>query len=353
MLNAEGGNVWVGLREEEGRAVAVDAIADPEGEKDRLLNYLVDTIEPPISSEVSIGLRDEGQGTVLRVEVNSEGVKGEGTPYAFLRKGGRHFVIRVGNRIRPMTREEIFRGSGRPILDEHLQKTEFKVMEERRRILEAGEELLWLRLEPAAKVSLDIQDTKYEEFLQNPQATGNRLSGWNFSKFTYRPRIRPAGRLITSSEELLKVEIRRDGGLLFSAPLEALYWKGDEDQIWPPVLIEYIVSALRLARAIYQGPLRPRDAVVVDLLLSGLKDWKLRPGTPGVWFSGNRPKVFTEDDFVLAQPLVFRFEELDSDSGPDRCGYRLIERVYEAFELRREAIPNIFDPQSGRLTLHD
>jgi Putative DNA-binding domain len=343
MLNAQGGKVWVGLREEDGRAVAVEPIADPEREKGRLLNYLVDTIEPAISnSMVNIEVQNQGQGAVLDIVV---GPAAAAKPYAFLRKTGRHFVIRVGDRIRPMTREEIFHVAD-PATGDRLKTSISKVIEERKEVFAKGEALFWMRLEPAVEVSLDIQDPRLEEFLQNPQATGNRDSGWNFSAFQYRPRI-SRDRLTTSSEELLKVEIRRSGGLVFSAPLEALYWKGERNQIWPFVLIEYIVSALRVARVIYQDYLDPGNAVIADLLLSGLKDWILRPGTPDVWFSANRPRTFTEDDFVLAQPLVFRFEEIDSE--PDRCGYRLVERVYEGFRIRREDIPKLFDAQSGRL----
>lgn len=50
MLNAEGGEVWVGLREEGNRAVAVEEIADPEGEQRRLLDFLGDVVEPSLSS---------------------------------------------------------------------------------------------------------------------------------------------------------------------------------------------------------------------------------------------------------------------------------------------------------------
>jgi len=52
---------------------------------------------------------------------------------------------------------------------------------------------------------------------------------------------------------------------------------------------------------------------------------------------------------LLTQPLIFQFEEMDTE--PDRCGYRLVEQVYEAFGLRREDIPKLFDLETGRLVL--
>jgi hypothetical protein len=345
MLNAEGGEIWVGLREEGGRAVAIEPLADPEVEERRLLDFLVDTIEPPVSEgEVSVGSVDEGNGTVLRIVVSPDQAR---KPYAFLRKGGRHFVIRVGDRIRPMARDEVF--LRRPERNrEALERAEAKVLEDRNSVLKAGTKLFWLRLEPATPVSLDIQNPLYEELLQDPQKTQNRLSGWNFSKFQYRPRVRK-DKLVTDPEDLLAVEIRRDGGLLFSAPLEALYWKGEQNQIWPPVLLEYVVSAFRIARSVYEGHLQSRDAVVTDLVISGLKGWQLSPGIPERW---QRPsRVFSEaEDFVLVQPLAFFFKEIEAE--PDHCGYRLIERIYEAFGFRRESIP-LFDPATGRLVLSE
>lgn len=343
MLNAEGGEIWVGLREDAGRAVAVEPVAAPEIEERRLLDFLVDTIEPAASGgEVSIRSVDEGDGVVLRIVVSPDQAR---KPYAFLRKGGRHFVIRVGDRIRPMARDEIFtRGPERT--REALQRAEAKVLEDRNSVLTAGTKLLWLRMEPAAPVSLDIQNPLYEELLQDPRKTQNRLSGWNFSKFQYRPRVRK-DKLVTDPEDLLAVEIRRDGGLLFSAPLESLYWKGEQNQIWPPVLLEYVVSAFRIARSIYEGQLQPRDTVVTDLVISGLKGWQLSPGIPGRWQS--RSRVFSEaEDFALVQPLAFFFEEVEAE--PDRCGYRLIERIYEAFGFRREGIP-FFNQEASRLVL--
>jgi hypothetical protein len=51
----------------------------------------------------------------------------------------------------------------------------------------------------------------------------------------------------------------------------------------------------------------------------------------------------------LESPLIFRFSEICALD--DRCGYRRVERVYEAFGYRRDAIPKEFDSASGRLVL--
>ncbi len=51
----------------------------------------------------------------------------------------------------------------------------------------------------------------------------------------------------------------------------------------------------------------------------------------------------------LVVELEFSAEQIQQE--PDRCGYRLVERVYEAFSYRREQIPEEFDQKTGRLIL--
>jgi hypothetical protein len=353
MLNADGGEVWVGLGEEEERAVLVESIPDVERESRRLHDYLVDVIEPPPDAqEVRVIIRESDEGkNLLCIETMPSSHR---KPYAFLRKGGRFYVTRVGARIRPMTREEIL--SKQPDgLDAGVERAELALLAARKEVLASGRQILWLRFEPGVEISLDIQSRMLEEILQDPRVSGNRFPGWNFASFLSRPR--PQQDALIAADEGRQVTIRRDGGLIFDASLTALLWQGEENEIWPLALLEYIVSSFRISRSVYREALRPQDPVAVDLALAGGKGWKLRAGTPGagtmgaMFFRLRYPiRTFTESaDLVLTQPLTFRFEEIDRE--PDRCGYRLIERVYEAFGIRREDIPNLFDSESGRLVL--
>lgn len=197
MLNAEGGEVWVGLREENERAVAIDPIADPEGERRRLLDHLVDAIEPWLSAEIEVESQPSEEGFVLRIVARPEP---RHRPYALLKSGGRQYVIRVGPRIRPMTREELKR------------------------------------------------------------------------RFSERASMPPS-----SEEQALDSSSER-------------------------------------------------------------------------WFRSNGSTTFEEsEDLLWEKPLVFSADEIENE--PDRCGYRLVERVYEAFGYRREQIPAEFDTKSGRLLL--
>ncbi|HEV7519128.1 MAG TPA: ATP-binding protein, partial [Thermoanaerobaculia bacterium] len=131
LLIAEGGEVWVGLREESERAVAIEPIANPEREGRRLLDYLVDTIEPsPLGGEIGVEPVPSEDGFVLRVTARpQEGRK----PYAFSKKGGWHFVVRIGARTRPMTREEIQRrfSSANSTQGQAVEKAKKRLLEER------------------------------------------------------------------------------------------------------------------------------------------------------------------------------------------------------------------------------
>ncbi len=342
MLNAEGGEVWVGLREEEGRAVAVEAVPNAEAEEHRLLDYLVDTIEPPLSgNEVDVDPRDEGEGAVLRIVAAPDPAR---RPYAFLRKGGRHFVIRIKDRIRPMTRDELLARNQGP---QALEGAEAKMREEKGAILKRDEGLFWLSLRPASKV--EIEPRKQRDLLFDPELSGNRRGGWNFANSDRSPVILP-DKLMTAPEVRRRVEIRRDGGMVFEVPLEdlSLGRRGQGKELWPLALLEFPVSGFRLAKAIYDGKLKPGDPVLADLVILGVRGWILRGGAPGQAIALNTPhKYDSSDDLIWESPLRFDFAEINAS--PDGCAYRLVRRVYEAFDFNESTVPGWFDRQSQRL----
>ena len=142
------------------------------------------------------------EGPVLRITVTPRPGRG---PYAFLRKGGRHFVIRVADRIRPMAREEIFE---RRIQDgDPVRQAVEKVLEEQKitqervgRIQDESfwlRQLFWLRLQPAgeSELKLDLDKVAQSGLLTDPTLTGNSRTGHNFTQaFTFgheKPQIRP------------------------------------------------------------------------------------------------------------------------------------------------------------------
>ena len=73
----------------------------------RVRDFLADSIEPALSDEIKVDTPDG----LLHVTVKP--VKRR-QPYAHVSRGERHFLIRIGDRTRPTTREEIFERHGSP-----------------------------------------------------------------------------------------------------------------------------------------------------------------------------------------------------------------------------------------------
>jgi hypothetical protein len=353
MLNSEGGEVWVGLHEEAGTALAVEPILDPDSEKTRILDFLVDKLEPPLTAEeLQVETFEVAPGNwILRLALSPDPRK---KPYAFLRpQGGRQFLIRIADRVRPMDRDEILHGVSHdsPRSSSDVDKAVSELLLDRRKLQEERRSLIWIRVQPVSRLDLDLQDEGLQEVLIEPRASRNRASGFTFVSPHHQPRLE-GDRLVTTLEQNPWVTVWRSGRIECSAPLEFLYWRGqDQYEVYPYCLLEYPVSALRIASTIFARSSKAlRSEVVADLALFGLEGWKLRQGSPqGTGYARQAPIVFPEADLVSDRPLVFAAQDFLNE--PDRCALRLVEQVYEAFGFGRDQIPPEFDQRSGRLVL--
>ena len=89
LLNGDGGDLYIGVREEEAHAVAVEGISDAAIEAQKLHDSLLDRIDPrPGSDELRIEVVPDPKGTVIRIRV----VAGAHPPYS---ASGKYFT-RVG-----------------------------------------------------------------------------------------------------------------------------------------------------------------------------------------------------------------------------------------------------------------
>jgi len=182
--------------------------------------------------------------------------------------------------------------------------------------------------------------------------------GWNFTDRYVEPKRRQGRLVLGGGDGPVWTEIHEDGGLLFATPIDRLHWKGREDELWPYPLLELPTSLFRLAATLYrrgedETSFRRDLPVVADLALLGLAGWTLRPGTPeSIGFRLAEPVPCQEgDDFLLTEPMTFPVDEVIE--APDRCAFRLLRRLYEAFGLDEEAIPHEYDRKSGRLVFPD
>lgn len=346
-LNSGGGTVWIGVREEDGIAVEVEGLDDAASKKNRLLDSLVDSIEPaPTPRELSITVVDSEEGDrLLRVDVSPDETRG----LRHLKKGSaRLFVERIDHRIRNLSWEEITdRVPAGRSRDDPLQRARQRLLEERKRFLETDADALWLRILAARELDrLDLRSDEIRDLLTDPAASGNRPHGWNPVN-PYREPVRRQGRLVQGG-----ASIHRDGSLGLQLPLDVLDWK-QERALYPYALLEYPVSMFRIARVLYRARLGDGDRIVADLALSGLDGWKLRPYSPtAVGYLVHKPASF-EDDFALLDPPSFDYEELAKT--PDLCAVRLVEEIYEfaQFPVTRNDVPlpPEFDYETGRLMI--
>lgn len=349
LLNAEGGTVWVGLRDEGDRAVAVEPIPDAERERRRLRDFLVDTIEPsPAGEELVVDVVDAETGAVLQIRACP---REDRRPYAHLKEGGRWFVVRIGDRNRPMARDEIFAGvESRPAKSDEEQAAR-RLFKDREALLESREEVVWLGIQPVRNLDLDLQEPRLGDVLRNPGLSGNRRSGYHFIWPDQNPSLK-MDRLVSNKDQK-SAEVWRHGGLRFQIPLKELFWPARGD-LWPPALLEYPIAAFRMAGAIYREirreNLRSTDVILADLAMIGARGTRLRAGSQANHWYGMKPQEFDgADDFLAGQP--FRFSAQTLVEHPDLCGFRMIERIYEAYGLKRDDMPLEFDQKAGRLVL--
>jgi hypothetical protein len=351
MLNASGGDIWVGVGEAHGRAVVVEELKDVERKRQDLLNHLIEVVEPRLRSEVVQVETVEHEGKqILRVRVDSARDRG---PFAQLKEGGRHYFIRIDHRVRPMTREEVFGPSPGPV-----QKATERLTYLRDEILKRGRSGMWIGIRPTPELALDLQKEELALLLLDPTRSDNRESGWNF-RFPPILQVRRKLRrqkLEYGSEENKKTIIWKDGCVEFWTSILGLRHRTDPvKEIYPLALLEYSTSIMRLAKTVYSSlsETRPVD-VFVDLALTRVEGWHLpsyAPDTYGYAFEHEPPRELDDGQSMAQVPLRLPWEEFEK--APDHAGYLLVRALYQDFGLPEDRIPRHYDRIARRLVFDE
>lgn len=358
MLNAQGGEIWVGLREEQGRAVLVEGLEKPELERQRLRDYLVDSIEPQLSTaEVQVEpVPDETGQVVLRLVVKPSDAS---RPYALLKQNARYFLTRFEDRLRLMTREEIL-GRGKEGAGGQRRRATKEALSERNAMLETGKPRLWLRIAPSEALQLDLPSAGVQSRLGNlflnPPETRSRWSGLPFVAFTRNETRKPGQeRYVGGDGEYSQTEVGHQGVITSWVGLRSLESRDTADKL--PILnawylMEYPASVLRLAQKVYSDEIlvaTPPQNVLIDFAICGLAGQRLKPYSPLEWGLERRSATFAEGrDFLLQRPLELSFGEFADN---DRAAFRLMRQLYAAFGFSDTDIPREFDRKTGRLML--
>lgn len=360
-LNAEGGEIWIGVAERDGAFVEAEPIADASGEVARLQNALVDRIEPSptIGRDVivsAVPFPDDTSKAVIRIET----MPGRNGPYAVLHQGARLYLRRTGSRLAPMTREDLARAFGaRSEREDDLERVErwvlHRVAPEEHPGVGGEPRFAGLRVavRPILDLRLGIARADVEPLLRAPQKTGNRRFGWNFTddRGDLRPFQESGGERgfeLGDSASYQHTRVMRSGGITFQARLERLHWQGPDDALWPLALLEFPASVARLARMLYLSAARLPTAVVLGLGLLGIRGQTLKPHSPmAIGYLMHEARRYEQADDFLANPVVATWTELES--APDRCAVRLVRQVYESFGYAEEEIPREYDDAKGIL----
>ena len=393
LLNADGGDVWVGIREAGGVGVQVEGLADPEGEKDRLRDSLVGLLEPqPTSDEVRIEVIG-GSEKVLRICTEP---RPERRPYS-LRRGGRlEFPIRFEDRLRPMTRSEIAetfgsaRSRGSAGVAPAPSAEEQALRQDQQEALKSDQPTFWVGMEPSEGARrLDLDRLMASGLLEDPTLSGNRWKGINFrlalqgTLFVAEPAApRVVSQLHRSwltvgRDTPFELSIGETGGLRstlrldehpFSFPPEPERSPFPElrgaQVLNPKALLEYPASLFRLLRALGEqgllsgGPGELAAAVV----LANVEGWYIRPGPDHPAWEypiglhplppalQRRPSPFTDGRSFVGP--VLQVSERDLLTSPDSCAVRIMTQVFAAFGWLESEIP-YFDRGQRKLEFLD
>lgn len=393
LLNAEGGDVWVGIREASGVAVEIEGLVDPERERDRLRDSLVDLLEPqPRSDEVQIEVVG-GRDRLLRISTKP---RPERRPYA-LRRGGRmEFPIRFENRLRPMTRSEIedtfasARSRGVGGAAEAQPAEERALRDDQQETLKLDQPTFWLGVEPTeGDKRLDLHGLEASGLLEDPILSGNRRIGINFRLALHAVLFvaEPAAARVDSHQDRswltvgrkmpFELSVGETGGLRSSVRLDEHPFflppiperspfpeLRDARILNPKALLEYPASLFRLLRALGEHGLLRKELgdLFAAVAVANVEGWYIQPGPDHPAWDypiglhplppalQRRPRPFTDGPSFVGP--VLRLSERDLRASPDSCALRLMIQVFAAFGWLESEIP-YFNRERRRLEFLD
>ncbi len=350
-LNADGGDVWIGVKEgEQGRAVELQRLDKPDIVRRSLWDHLIGVIEPAFTQD-EVGVTCVGD--LVRVAVS----KGSHPPYA-VRDGGRYFGIRLDDRLYEMTREQLREAFVKESAEagRDLSAAKSKLRERLRTEAQKGDQL-WLSLVPSEKLTIDFADESTKQIVRtwftDPSATGNQHGGWNFVNDLRWPRFQ--GDFVKHGEDtdVIRTTISERGEVTFVAEMAMLVNVASplRNRIEAYALLEYPASVFRLIGKLLErfGPKPLAFRVFAAFSMKGIAGWTLSPGSPRVPSRRQGPKTFEKD--LQIDPEKLEFEAKMLAETPDRCALRLIRLVYGALGFEDDAIPSEFDQKLGVLSI--
>lgn len=355
-LNAEGGTVWLGVRERDGVATELEAFPGAEAERARVTarDVITETIEPAADRFVKLDLVAAGcppDRRLVRITVKHAPVG----PYALRTGNQREYLARFEDRTRVLSHLELEqRFSQRASGEDEVGAARRRVVEHFK-VATAG---LMLVAAPSPARAVDVADPRRREALNDVlvdyHAAGNRRLGFTFHSPSRDARLK-SRRLVSEQPGGDRVVLTKDGDFLFHAPLTRLLWKGSRGpdparDIYPLALLELPTSAVRMVRSALMRQVLPDrpDEFVFRLGVLGARGWTLVPHSPQAWASDGAARYIGDTDAISLDVLASG-DELEA--APDHVALLLVRQIYAAFALTYDQVPGEFDQSRGVLVL--
>lgn len=342
LLNAAGGKVIVGQRDDR----TIEGITNVERERDRVQQYLLDSIEPPPAS-VAVRIEETSGQRVLVIDVAKR--RTDRRLYAERSKGRYGFWQRAGAITRPLSYGEIVARLARtdaaaadapPIVED---------------AADAGPRLvLRARWIPEIEITKEALRTAFSP--ERRRRIQGREMGWDV--LPPGPMPAPRARKLELGERNERMWLRLDlaaGEIRFEGTREFLEWQRPEWMekdallVFPYPLVEGTLSFVRLAREI-GIVLEHGGAVLLELALVAARGARLGPGRPDsiAWQLGRDWRPPLDESLLHVRHEVDDFASLEES--PDRHAYALVSRVYEWFGYDEAAVP-FWQPAQQRFAI--
>lgn len=361
MLNAGGGQLLVGLREQDGALAGLDPLTDDDRKHEgSLRDALLDAIEPRIEpNECDLAWLPAPGGSVLEIRVHPRQPP-QHPPFCMRDGDSRIYLKRVGDRLRVMTYAELQAGHPDQLAEQESWFT--KACEEAAGwFADAAKRpsfLLVLGLQPLdGRKELRLPENA-PELLNRPPDPIARPDGWSFvTAFPGTGKWARGGKELASGYDeqgYRQIRANHAGLFAFRTLLEHLQWDIPENwrrqrpdaagMLYPYALVETTVSLLRLAAELWKEHLHDAD-LHAHLQMTHTKGWLLPHCGP----------------HNLAYLHLDHWHKIDANtitSGPHRMpaesfreradafAHALLTDVYAEFDYDPKHIP-CFDPATG------
>jgi hypothetical protein len=331
LLNARGGHVIVGQHDDR----TIEGVANAERERDRVQQYLLDSIEPPpVGVEVRI---EEAAGrSVLIIDIAKR--RGDRRLYAERAKGRYGFWQRSGAITRPLSYAEIAARlartedaptDARPIVEDAADTTPRMVLRATwRPAIEITTAALSVVFAPEARRRVEGRDMGWDVLPNGPVP---------------KPRARKLQLGAPGERMLLRFDLA-SGEIRFEGTREFLEWQRPEWMekdavfLFPYPLVEGTLSFARLVREV-GAAVKDVESVELELALVTARGARLGPGRPDsiAWQIGRGWQPPLDETLLHVRHEVGDFASLEAS--PDLHAHALVSRVYEWFGYDEDAVP--------------